>query len=68
MSRSLTGSERIIVLTQENPKRKGSRARRAFSRMQSEMTVNDFILRIGDRQRAIRELRWDERAGYIRLG
>lgn len=61
------GDEQIELLVEENPRRVGSKRRRAFSRLQNEMTVNDYIAKLGHRGGALKALRHNIKAGFIQV-
>lgn len=61
------GDEQIELLVDENPRRVGSKRRRAFSRLQDEMTVNDYIISVGRRGEALKALRHNIKAGHIQV-
>jgi hypothetical protein len=59
--------EDIIELlhTGDNPKKKKSAER--FALYQNGMSVKDYIDKVGDRQQAMNDIRWDTRKGWIRI-
>lgn len=54
----------ITMLVEENPKRKGSRARGEFAFYKNGMTVAEYLKAGGSRASLI----WDENHKFIRLG
>lgn len=64
---SLTGNEVITLLVDKNPKRAGSASSARFDKYRDQMTVDQYGAAVRDRPKAIRDVQWDVKAGFIKL-
>lgn len=63
---SLTGNE-IITVIAANPKRAGSASAARYNLYRDGMTVDMYGAAVRDRPKAIRDVQWDVKAGFIKL-
>lgn len=59
-----TDTRKITLVTKENPKREGSKAHGVFELYKKAKTVQDFLAAGGK----IADIKYDEKAGHIKLG
>lgn len=64
---SLTGNEVITLLVDKNPKRAGSASAARFDKYVNGQTVDMYGAAVRDRPKAIRDVQWDVKAGFIKL-
>ena len=64
---NISGGAIIRVLVTTNPKRHGSYAAEIFNFYRDGMTVNDFVVAIGERRTALQHIRWDVAHDLIAL-
>lgn len=57
----------ITLKVEENPKRVGSGAYKRFKLYREGMKVPTYIKRVGDRTKAVADLKWDQLHGFIEL-
>jgi hypothetical protein len=72
---TVNGEAKIIVLVEENPKRKGTRGHQKFGEIQSGMLVSDFFALEGHRSALDTEKGWPKselryclRRKFVKLG
>ncbi len=64
---TLTGNEVITVIALVNPKREGSASAARYNHYRTGMTVDQYGAACRDRKKAIRDVQWDLKAGFISL-
>jgi hypothetical protein len=62
-SRHIPADAKIIKVSAENPRRKGTFGFKSFAKIINNMTVSQYVERGG----RMKDLRWDLQHGYVRI-
>lgn len=64
---TLAGTTKITVLAKTNPKREGSASHDRFAKYRTGMTIDEYGAAIRSHGKALRDIQWDVKYGYIHL-